>query len=311
MKVLPNYHPESIDQVPMISIIMPSYNHASYIRQSIESVINQEYSNWELLIIDNYSTDETDYVLQGFSNEKIKITKINNGGSIAVSRNVGVRQAKGEWVAFLDSDDLWATDKLLVCSGFFSRDVDFIYHDMSIFYNNHKKNSGVIKSRQVRHPVLNDLLLNGNTIATSSVIVRKSHLFQIDGMNESLAMKGTSDFNTWLKIARITEHFKHVPYNLGSYRRHDQNVSEIDNFILPREAIEEFLHLLSVRERSHLECHFNYVRGRLKYKSGKYSECRTDLLKVVIARGRFVEFIKSMWMIFMSYAILFAKRLIK
>lgn len=96
----------------LVSIIMPSYNTADYIAQSVQSVLNQTYKNWELIIVDDCSTDNTDQVLSKFKDERIHILKNKKNMGAAVSRNKAIRAARGQWVAFLDSDDLWKKEKL-------------------------------------------------------------------------------------------------------------------------------------------------------------------------------------------------------
>ena len=96
----------------MVSIIMPSYNTASYIKESIQSVLNQTYTNWELIIVDDCSTDETDEVLNTIIDSRIKYFKNKENSGAAISRNKALREARGQWVAFLDSDDLWMPNKL-------------------------------------------------------------------------------------------------------------------------------------------------------------------------------------------------------
>lgn len=96
----------------LVSIIMPSYNTASYIQETVESVLKQTYTNWELIIVDDCSTDDTDNVLTTFTDTRIRIYKNEKNSGAAVSRNKALREAKGKWIAFLDSDDLWSPDKL-------------------------------------------------------------------------------------------------------------------------------------------------------------------------------------------------------
>lgn len=96
----------------LVSIIMPSWNTARFIAESIQSVIDQTYQNWELLIVDDCSTDNTDEVLAAFTDPRIKYFHNERNSGAALSRNKAMREAQGEWVAFLDSDDLWTEDKL-------------------------------------------------------------------------------------------------------------------------------------------------------------------------------------------------------
>lgn len=96
----------------LVSIIMPSYNTGEYIFDSINSVINQTYTNWELIIVDDCSNDNTDEIIKRFNDSRIKYLKNKENCGAAVSRNRALRKAKGKWIAFLDSDDLWLPIKL-------------------------------------------------------------------------------------------------------------------------------------------------------------------------------------------------------
>lgn len=96
----------------LVSIIMPSYNTGANIGKSIESILNQSYENWELIIVDDCSTDETDSVVRAFQDSRIRYYKNEKNSGAAVSRNRALREAKGKWIAFLDSDDLWEPEKL-------------------------------------------------------------------------------------------------------------------------------------------------------------------------------------------------------
>lgn len=97
----------------LVSIIMPSYNTAKYIAETVQSVLAQTYQNWELIIVDDCSTDDTDEVVRPYlSDSRIKYLKNEKNSGAAVSRNRALREAQGKWIAFLDSDDLWMPEKL-------------------------------------------------------------------------------------------------------------------------------------------------------------------------------------------------------
>lgn len=96
----------------LVSVIMPSWNTGKFIAESIQSVIDQTYENWELIIVDDCSTDNTDEVVAKFTDKRIRYFKNEKNSGAALSRNRALREARGEWIAFLDSDDLWNPDKL-------------------------------------------------------------------------------------------------------------------------------------------------------------------------------------------------------
>ena len=97
---------------PFFSIVIPTYNCADYLKRALNSVFSQTYQNFEVIVVDNSSTDNTDVVLESFNEKKITVIKVHNKGIIAYSRNKGIEFSKGEWIAFLDSDDVWLPTKL-------------------------------------------------------------------------------------------------------------------------------------------------------------------------------------------------------
>lgn len=96
----------------LVSIIMPSWNTGKFIGESIQSVLNQTYKNWELIIVDDCSTDNTDEIVASFNDERIRYFRNDKNSGAALTRNRALREARGEWIAFLDSDDLWMPKKL-------------------------------------------------------------------------------------------------------------------------------------------------------------------------------------------------------
>ena len=98
--------------LPLVSIVIPTYNHANYLSKALQSIVDQTYTNWEAIIIDNHSLDDTEKLINQYSDPRIKYLKVHNFGIIAKSRNEGIRVAKGDWIAFLDSDDYWEKNKI-------------------------------------------------------------------------------------------------------------------------------------------------------------------------------------------------------
>ncbi len=114
----------------LVSIIMPSWNTGRFIAESIESVIAQTYKNWELIIVDDCSTDNTDEVVASFNDDRIRYFKNEKNCGAALTRNRAMREAEGEWIAFLDSDDLWAENKLEKMVAFMTENnYAFAYHE--------------------------------------------------------------------------------------------------------------------------------------------------------------------------------------
>ncbi len=266
---------------PLISVVIPSFNHAKWIGSAIDSVLSQTYQNFELLIIDNNSTDFTDEILANYSDERIRVIKVNNHGSIAFSRNRALDLARGEWIAFLDSDDCWKTNKLQTCYEHFSQETDFIYHHLTIISHEKKKQRDhTIKSRKLMSPIFLDLLVGGNTIATSSVVLRSQVYRAVNGMRENPELIGTEDFNTWLRVSKITDKFKLIPISLGYYRVHDKNVSLKSGLKAIDEATKEFLGELSESQKRDMQSNLLYLKVRSQFLQKQYDDMENDLLQI-------------------------------
>ena len=97
---------------PLVSIIMPTYNSSKTVLESINSVLNQTYKNWELLITDDCSSDNTIDLISSVKDERVRYFKLSANGGAGVARNNSIGQATGRYIAFLDSDDLWLPEKL-------------------------------------------------------------------------------------------------------------------------------------------------------------------------------------------------------
>lgn len=184
---------------PLISVVMPAYNAEKTIEQSIQSVIIQTYKNWELIVIDDCSIDRTWDILCTIAklNKRIFPFKNSINSGVSVTRNSGVSRAKGEWIAFLDSDDVWASDKL-------EKQVDIINNKTdaaliftgSAFINTVGESANYIL--HVPETISYQSLLKQNLISCSSVLVKKELMIQYpmqhDGMHE--------DYAVWLQILR-------------------------------------------------------------------------------------------------------------
>ena len=94
------------------SIVLPTYNQSKFLKKCIKSILSQTFQNWELIIINNNSTDDTLRVVKNFNDKRIRTFSINNQGILAKSRNLGIKKSKSEWICFIDTDDKWYPKKL-------------------------------------------------------------------------------------------------------------------------------------------------------------------------------------------------------
>ena len=182
---------------PLVSVIIPTFNHGKYLDKALNSVLNQTYTNFEIIVIDNNSDDNTDDIVKKFNDKRIQFIKINNKGIIAASRNKGIKISRGEWISFLDSDDWWKKEKLEVCVNHINSEVDFIYHDLEKIPNDNIIYRIFNKKKKLKEPILKNLLIKGNTIYNSSVILRKKIILKVNYIDENPNLIAGEDYNTW------------------------------------------------------------------------------------------------------------------
>lgn len=200
------------------SIVIPSFN-SNYIERTIQSVIVQNYSGWELIIVDNNSSNNIYELVKKFKNYPIKLINIENKGIIAKSRNLGILESKFNWICFLDSDDFWVQDKLFEVKKFIELNglkKGILYH--SVANSNKKKNKGKLLknlSQKVSKPYFESLLINGNYIAQSSVIVDKHTLHSVNMYDENVRKFSWEDYDLWLRLSKNNNNFYHINKTLG------------------------------------------------------------------------------------------------
>lgn len=211
----------------LISIIIPAYNHAHFLPRAINSVKAQTYRNWEVIIVDNNSTDNTDEVLSLFVNQRIKTYKINNDGIIARSRNLGIERANGKYIAFLDSDDWWAPKKLEKSMAQLLLGADLVFHGLYMVENNKFFSFPFrrVTSRNLKKNVFDDLIKQGNGIPNSSVVTKTEILKKIGLLNESKDFIGWEDYDLWLRLAHENYKFVRLRGTLGYYWWGGNNMS--------------------------------------------------------------------------------------
>ena len=188
---------QSVDN-PLISIIMPCYNMESFLRRTIASVQAQTYPNWELLVTDDGSTDDSRRILMDLAKEdpRIKPLFLSRNGGIAAARNAGLERASGRYLSFLDSDDLWMPEKLAVQLRFMKeRNAAFTY----TAYERVTEDLTLLNTKQVPSQLSYRDLLKKNEIGCLSVMIDRDKVGDF-----SMPHRKHEDYATWLSILRTT-----------------------------------------------------------------------------------------------------------
>ena len=203
----------------LVSIIMPSYNTAKYISDSINSVLNQTYTNWELIIVDDCSTDNTDDVIKPYlADTRIKYLKNEKNSGAAISRNYALREAQGKLIAFLDSDDTWEYNKLELQIKFMvENNYDFTYTDYRIQLDG-KWEPYINTAPDV---VTLRKLYNYCYFSTITVMYNREKV----GLIQIADLKKNNDYAMWFEIMKQTKNAYRLPKCLSYYIKHENSVS--------------------------------------------------------------------------------------
>jgi glycosyltransferase involved in cell wall biosynthesis len=210
---------------PKVSIVIPTYNSAPLLKKALDSVQNQNLKDFEVIVINNYSEDNTVEVVDSFKDLKIKLVNFHNDGVIGKSRNIGIKESRGEWVAFLDSDDLWYTSKLEECLKAIKQypEADLFAHKLRTVLGSGEI-IGVSEIGSVHDNMHESLLFQGSRFATSSVVARKSLLEKVNGFSERSDFSGVEDYDLWLRLSKLGK-FHFIDSVLGDYTIHESNFS--------------------------------------------------------------------------------------
>lgn len=206
----------------LVSIVMPNYNCSKYLEDSVRSVIAQTYENWELLFVDDCSSDDSLELIRSFNDERIRVFQNEKNSGAAVSRNYALRMAKGRWIAFLDSDDIWHEDKLAEQLSFMvSKNCHFSYttysqidefsKPLNIEVTGPKK---VTKRKMFRYDYVGCL----------TVMYDREHvgLIQVEP-----SLKSRNDYAIWLNVCRHCDCLL-LDNNLAKYRIRKNSLSHGD-----------------------------------------------------------------------------------
>jgi glycosyltransferase involved in cell wall biosynthesis len=201
------------------SIIIPTYNRANVIENTIQSVLKQTFQNFELIIVDDGSTDNTEEVVKPFLSEKIRYFKIQNSER-GFARNFGAKQAKGEWLYFLDSDDILYPNHLITASEIISKYPIKVFH---LAYEVLLNNKVIEKKINIKP----DSIIYGNAYSCHGIFMEK-HFFQNFYFNENRIIAGLEDWELWLRISTQTE-IKHFPIITSAIIQHpNRSVMQVD-----------------------------------------------------------------------------------
>lgn len=283
---------------PKVSVIIPTYNYASFVGQAIRSVLNQTFTDYEIVVVDDGSTDETPNVLAGFGDMIRVIRQENKGGSAA--RNAGIAAACGKYVAFLDADDQWKPCKLERQVAVLERDpgVGIVFSDIQHWVNGKLVHERYLKERGYKYPAsgyIFENLLREGFIFTPTVVVPKAVLDEVGGFDTTL--RNCEDVDLWFRIVELYRG-GYIDEPLVIRNQHGSGVtSEKEDYLKgPIIVMTRLLHRVNSRSSREIIKQrlqkMNFDLGYFYFDRGNTGLCRSCMVKSIASGGQLVPAFK-------------------
>ena len=286
---------QTMSTAPAVTVVIPAYNAALHIAGTLDSVLAQTWRDFEVIVVDDGSTDDTSAVVAGFGNAVTCIRRANGGP--AAARNTGIRAARGRYIALLDADDRWEPNLLAVQVPFLEQhpDAGLVFADMSIQNREGETVASYIARcgqpmplGVVRQTARDVYLLN--IVTTSTVVMRKAVALEAGLFDETIPY-GAEDWDLWLRIAAKAPVVGHGAV-LGHRTEHAENLSIQTQYLASHIAVLERLKhsfvALAGEKAPNLDRRLSFLflaRGYRYFDQGLYPEARRDLFRSL--KGRF------------------------
>lgn len=263
---------------PRVSVIIPSYNRAHLIGRAVQSVLNQTYKDFEIIVVDDASTDNTEKVVKSFSDERIRYAwhKENRGG--AAARNTGIKIAQGDYIAFLDSDDIWLPEKLEKQIQVFkdaSLKVGVVYTGFWRIEGDKKTYIPSSKITQKQGDIYQSLLKR-NFIGTPTAMVRKECLLRAGMFDEYLPR--LQDWELWIRISK-RYHFKCINEPLVISYYQPASISNNQSALIRARELILKKHFEDLKKDRELLAKHYYGIGAVLCSNGELRQGRSYLIK--------------------------------
>jgi glycosyltransferase involved in cell wall biosynthesis len=283
-------------QAPAITVVIPTYNRSAELERALDSLVRQTDPDFAVFVCDDGSAEDIRAVVRRYSSRlAITCERIDNSGGPARPRNVGVRHATSEWVAFLDSDDWWDAGRMAAMKARLCGDVDVLYHPLRIT-RAQALPAGGCEPRAVGLPLrdpdpLVHMLRFGNPLPTSATVVRTALMREIGGFDERRELASVEDFDAWLRLAARGARFRFVAETLGDYWVGEDNISAFTprQYERQRALFERQLGLLPARYRRLARSNFNYLLGSYEIMLGLPDSGRLRAVELTVEPMRWLK----------------------
>ncbi len=242
----------------LVSIILNCYNGEKFLRESLLSIKKQTYKNWELIFWDNQSTDNSKQIVYSFKFKKLRYFLSKKHTSLYEARNLAIKKAKGDFIAFIDSDDTWEKNKIKSQLKYFKDDDTAVVYGNSYLKNELSNRVKKIINYKVRSGFIYDDLIKNYNIGILTAMIKTSLLKKSKiKFNDKYNIIG--DFDFFLKISKIYK-FQFFPKPVATYRIHENNLSSIKKNL----QIKELNQWLNLNKKKMTIEHFESIKKKIK-----------------------------------------------
>jgi glycosyltransferase involved in cell wall biosynthesis len=256
---------------------MPAYNASNYIQEAINSVIAQTFIDWELIIVDDGSTDKTSEIVSEYVTIENRISYYyQENGKQGKARNLAISKSKGEYLAFLDADDLWLPEKLEIqIKEIKDKNVDLVFSNAYIINDSEKINlnkviychQGFLDSNEGL-----DRMIERNRIPILTVLVKKSKVIEVGMFSEKLEIQNAEDSHLWLKLLINKAVLYGSNETLAIYRVHKNSVTKNEKFALSR-----YISVLSDISYNDKEINFRILNFLIRKQLGELEKLNKEI----------------------------------
>ena len=251
---------------PKFSVVIPTYNQADFLKIALRSVLNQTFEDFEVIVVNNHSTDHTLEVVQQAQDSRVRSIDFRNNGVIGASRNVGIKASEAPYVAFLDSDDFWYGNKLETIAEAIETDPEsgLFCHDQEIIRDDKMAKESHYGPPDGFHGELsNYLMLVGNCVATSATSVAKRFVEEVGYFSEEQDLITVEDYDLWVRLSKVCR-FKFIHKVLGKQNFHEASSSSNTELHLRSGLAILEKHIAELRERDR-----PYPNGAIRLRRAK------------------------------------------
>jgi len=267
---------------PKVSVIIPTYNRANFLRSAIQSVLNQTFKDFEVIVVDDASTDDTRQIVHEFADDRIRYIAHNENKGGSASRNIGIKSSKGKFIAFLDDDDIWMPTKLEKQLFLLNMnpEVNVVYTGARSIDKNGKVGS------QLKNPSLKGniypAILKKNYVGSCSYVLVRRDCFDVTSFFDE-KLPSNQDWDLWIRMAKHSQ-FDYVNETLVLYRIHQERISSdpYSKLLAVELMFEKLSKELHVPSHKKILAFWHYKFGNLYCKLGDIREARKEFLMAIV-----------------------------